>query len=662
MAAELDKGDSPAIMDSAELDNEPGMGTFIERLNGIKKREAPPSRKRKSEVANDDDDDGSEEERKKAKTTFTPIKSGGDLGEYLKSEREKGAAESGPIDLTAADDEDDEVVFMGETNGTENREVCLGQILSHALVWQIPHVPKYATSKMGKDFWPNARIKYRRSPGTTNIIELYAMASSNNQSLGSRFGNVDGKLARILCPLIDGSAVSKVRLKMYLDAFAKKPGEFPGHRTSRNLTIRVTIYAPRKKADMIGRMLSQAQFFLRAPPSVDPGIEFYNPQVPKILGPTGTAARRPQSSQPTYNVQRTQEEILRETTTMFDSLVKSENLPEMEANGAIILTELLPHQKQALHFMTQHERSDQDTSENESNFSLWKPDHTKQGEAWYNVITSHQVHQKPEPTLGGMLADVMGLGKTLTILALVADTLVEARKFGEQEAPVDSISLKRNSKATLIICPKSVMSNWQEQIKLHTKPGRFRVYSYHGTNRTQDLDELASYNIVLAPYQTAAAEFSDTMSKRSALASTNWFRVVLDEAHQIRNHTTHVSKACCKLAAQRRWAVTGTPVQNKLEDLGALIKFLRIKPFDESSNWSQYITAPFRTADMNVLTNLRLLVNSITLRRSKDKIGLTDRKEWVERLDFSDEELVIYSQFSRASHMQLQLMLTSTLR
>lgn len=410
---------------------------------------------------------------------------------------------------------------------------------------------------------------------------------------------------------------------------------------------------------MIGKFLSQKGYYFQDPPYMA-GVEIYNPHKPKILGSTQSTIRKPQSSQQAYVINRTQEEILRETESMFDSLIKSEDLPERRANSKVITTELMSHQKQALYFMTQHERADQEISEVESesksSFSLWKRRVTNKGNAWYNVITSHEVPRKPEPARGGILADVMGLGKSLSMLSLVSSTLLEARDFGDEEAPVEAVELKRNSRATLIICPKSVMSTWEEQIKLHTKTGTLTLYSYHGTNRTQDLDELAGHDIVLAPYQTVAAEFSDGRGKRDAISATNWFRVVLDEAHQIRNPTTAVSKACCKIAAQRRWAVTGTPVQNRLDDLGALIKFLRIKPFDDATSWSQHIIAPFRSADANVITNLRLLVDSITLRRLKDKIGMTDRAQHRVRLDFSDEEMAIYSQFSKQANTQLRLM------
>ena len=643
------------------LDPQIGQSAFLERNFNLTERAAQAPRKRKVEVADDGEFD--EDGNKKNKGPIGPITSGSDL---LKTDHKKEDAETAPIDLTNEDDEDDELTITGEVRGAEDREVCLGMLNSKAMVWQIPPFPKAQENKLGKEFWPQMRINIQRPSSKVNsIIELWAKAGPN-VTKNVRFGNMDGQLAAVLTPLMDGSHINKMRLKVVLESFRRQPGEYSGLRTSRCLNITVTVYAPRKRAMLIGRHLSQRQQFLNNPRYVDPSVPYENPHHPKPLGTVGQygppGLKKPLGSQPSYVINRTQEEILRETTSMFDSLVKTENIPEMESRSPVITTELMTHQKQALHFLTEHEHTDWANADDNdrSAFSLWKSRITpKRGEVWYNIITGTEVSKRPDPACGGILADVMGLGKTLSILALVANTMQEARAFGQKEAPVNAVDLKRNSKATLIICPKSVMANWEDQIRTHTLAGKLKVYSYHGTNRTKDVDELASHHIVLAPYQTAAAEFTDTMGKRDALASINWFRVVLDEAHQIRNPTTHVSKACCKLSAERRWAVTGTPVQNRLDDLGALIKFLRIKPFDEGNSWNQYIIAPFKNnTDPNVLANLRLLVDSITLRRLKDRIDLKQRSEHVVRLDFSDEEMAIYSQFAKSSGAQFRLMVS----
>ena len=94
--------------------------------------------------------------------------------------------------------------------------------------------------------------------------------------------------------------------------------------------------------------------------------------------------------------------------SMFDSLEKSENLPEMEPDPRIT-TELLSHQKQGLYFMTQKEQERVFSDKEEDNNSLWRLKFKPNGQRiYYNVITGREEHNKPPEVLGGILADMMG--------------------------------------------------------------------------------------------------------------------------------------------------------------------------------------------------------------------------------------------------------------
>ena len=269
-------------------------------------------------------------------------------------------------------------------------------------------------------------------------------------------------------------------------------------------------------------------------------------------------------------------------------------------------------------------------------------------------MKGHEYLRKPPPVLGGILADMMGLGKTLSTLALLVHTLAEAQTFSRRlpTGLAGDEKLICNSRGTLIICPVSTVANWEEQMKAHVKPGTLRYYIYHGSNRTQDVHELSKYDVVLTTYSIIASEF-DRLGKRP-VQQINWFRIVLDEAHMIRGQSTKQSQAVCALEAERRWAVTGTPVQNRLDDLGALIKFLRIKPFDEKNGFTQFILSPFKNADPEILPKLRLLVDSVTLRRLKDKIDIPPRTDQLVRLDFSDEEKMLYDLFAKDSAQKVR--------
>ena len=640
-------------MDPDAAENQIGAGNLIERLNGVTAREDIPIHKRKIDLT---EEEGSDSERKKSKGSFNHISNGGIISGHLKDERLQAAskddAQNDVIDLTNEKDgvvevqtnDTDEVQI---TKATANEEVCLGVLRSGVNAHRIPAVSQNAAKSLGKEWWPRTKVFTRREKASNTIIELYDRTET-------KFGTLEPKVAGALCPILDGSIVNKVRLSVYLTHRPKKPEEFPGQRVSQNLKAEIFIYAPRKLARPIGIRLSQQQLFLTSP-HINPGKQVQNPHEPQIYGSSVVA--RPQNSLSTNYVTRTAEEMRREASSMFDNLAKSETLPEMEADSTIITTSLMAHQKKALHFMMEHERDDYSDINESPLHSLWKLEPKKNGQlSWHHVITGEIANQKPKNIQGGILADMMGLGKTLSILALVAETRQASRAFRHEEPPMEHTQVDRNAKGTLIICPKSVLANWQEQIRIHTTPGKVKVYTYHGTARLQDVDELSKYDIVLTSYNTAGAEFSDGARKKRALASINWFRIVLDEAHSIRTLNTQVSKACCALIAERRWAVTGTPVQNRLDDLGALIKFLRIAPFDNSVVWSQYILAPFKNADANVIQHLQLLVSSITLRRMKDTVGLRDRDEQRVYLEFNKSERALYDEFAKRSATQFHTM------
>lgn len=140
---------------------------------------------------------------------------------------------------------------------------------------------------------------------------------------------------------------------------------------------------------------------------------------------------------------------------------------------------------------------------------------------------------------GGILADDMGLGKTLQIISLI---------------------LTGGPGPTLIVAPVSVMSNWQQQALQHVKEECApRVLIYHGSTKATAA-EMKGYDIVITTYGKLQRELEDGVKQVLLSPSMVWRRVVLEEGHNIRNATTKVAQAACKLNAQSRWVLSGTPM------------------------------------------------------------------------------------------------------
>lgn len=118
----------------------------------------------------------------------------------------------------------------------------------------------------------------------------------------------------------------------------------------------------------------------------------------------------------------------------------------------------------------------------------------------------------------------------------------------------------------------------------------------------------------------------------------------------IKDANTVAARAACYLEAQRRICLTGTPIQNKLDDLWALIKFIRLEPFDDKSVWSEYVSAPAKYGDSIGVARLQVIMRHITLRRTKETklasgktlLDLPPRKDKIVYLKFDEKEQAIY--------------------
>ncbi|NXT82222.1 TTF2 factor, partial [Zapornia atra] len=295
--------------------------------------------------------------------------------------------------------------------------------------------------------------------------------------------------------------------------------------------------------------------------------------------------------------------------------------------------------------------------------------HQKQALAWLLWRES----QRP---CGGILADDMGLGKTLTMIALI---LAQKQMKTEEKKKLE-VWLSKNesivipSCGTLIICPASLIHHWKKEIERRVGYGRLRVYLYHGPNRDKHAEVLAAYDVVVTTYSLLSKEVPTSKeegevpaedhelgsgsSPSSPLLRVAWARVILDEAHNIKNPRVQTSIAVCKLRAGARWAVTGTPIQNNLLDMYSLLRFLRCSPFDEYKVWKSQVDNNTRKGG----ERLSLLTKSLLLRRTKDQldstgkplVSLPQRSSQLHQLKLSAEEQSVYDVLFARSRSTLQ--------
>lgn len=299
-------------------------------------------------------------------------------------------------------------------------------------------------------------------------------------------------------------------------------------------------------------------------------------------------------------------------------------------------TELLPYQRQGLAWMLERESPKLPSVDSQGVVQLWK----RSVNGFRNIATNYSTRDDPPLASGGILADDMGLGKTIQVISLI---LMSSQ-------PKTSSS----SSTTLIISPVGVMSNWKDQISFHVKKDKpLSVLVYHGAGKKESKN-LDKYDVVVTSYGTLAMECIPNGNKftrpRTGLMSVHWRRVVLDEGHTIRNAKTKAALAACKLFADSRWTLTGTPIINSLKDLYSQVKFLKLSGgLDDLTVFNGVLTRPLANNDPNANLILQALMGTICLRRRKDmkfiNLRLPELSSHILRIKFLKHEQEKYDAF-----------------
>ncbi|OLB33488.1 MAG: ATP-dependent helicase [Ktedonobacter sp. 13_2_20CM_53_11] len=272
-------------------------------------------------------------------------------------------------------------------------------------------------------------------------------------------------------------------------------------------------------------------------------------------------------------------------------------------------------------------------------------EYQKRGVAWLQYLESLG--------LNPCLADDMGLGKTLEVIA----RLLKEREEAGSVPP------------TLVIAPTSVLGNWRKEIERFAP--QLRTLVHQGSTRLKDKqafeEACQAHDVVLTSFALARLD-------EKLLQSLKWHRVVVDEAQNIKNPHAAQTRAILKLAAPRRLALTGTPVENRMRDLWSIFNFLNPGYLGKEAQFRKTFELPIqKNNDLAMSATLKKLVEPFILRRVKtDKRIIDDLPEKIEQKMYctlSSEQASLYEavvkdvteQLDEAEGIQRKGLILSTL-
>ncbi|KAL8908168.1 MAG: hypothetical protein Q9207_000991 [Kuettlingeria erythrocarpa] len=366
------------------------------------------------------------------------------------------------------------------------------------------------------------------------------------------------------------------------------------------------------------------------------------------------------------------------------------NTPTREPADSFVM-DLRKYQKQALHWMISKEKDEKSENKEKSMHPLWEeyawpvkdmddqllPSVSGQDKFYVNPYSGELSLDFPvqeQHCLGGILADEMGLGKTIEMLSLMHSNRSEIAAQSTQSIPSSVANLPRLPKnsasvetapcTTLVVAPMSLLAQWESEAAKASKPGTLKTLVYYGSDKAANLQNLcceanaaSAPNLIITSYGIVLSEFNQVANRggdrgsHGGIFSLDFFRVILDEAHFIKNRQSKTAKACYEINAQHRWVLTGTPIVNRLEDLFSLVRFLRVEPWNNFSFWKTFITVPFESKDvLRALDVVQTVLEPLVLRRTKDMktpdgealVSLPPRTIEIEEIELSKQEREVY--------------------
>ncbi|KAF4957354.1 hypothetical protein FSARC_11329 [Fusarium sarcochroum] len=332
--------------------------------------------------------------------------------------------------------------------------------------------------------------------------------------------------------------------------------------------LQAILYGDRDLCDGLKEVLRSQNLFLQDPYGASRDVVYWNPQ---------RYCNSPERRTSHFSSANEDQKAIEERISHVDLLsgfTSGSDLSETEPSS-FVRTPLKPHQKQALSFMINRERG---WNLETRGADLWsyKQNARLTTQEFVNNVSGASQYESPPDFRGGILADSMGSGKTLSMIALIAhDRVLVANRPGIV-----------NTNTTLVIVPPSLLDNWRNELS----------------------------------------------------------RIVLDEAHYIKNPSRATTKAVGNIQSARRWAVTGTPIQNSPSDLQSILCFIGAHPYSDKAAFDNDINRKLMSGEEEEAVNrLKHLLSFLMLRRS-NSIVLPVRSDFVQTVEFDAQELSAYRQ------------------
>eukprot|EP00245_Coleochaete_scutata_P004323 TRINITY_DN16740_c0_g1_i1.p1 TRINITY_DN16740_c0_g1~~TRINITY_DN16740_c0_g1_i1.p1 ORF type:complete len:1102 (-),score=331.71 TRINITY_DN16740_c0_g1_i1:383-3688(-) len=229
-----------------------------------------------------------------------------------------------------------------------------------------------------------------------------------------------------------------------------------------------------------------------------------------------------------------------------------------------------------------------------------------------------------ENGINGILADEMGLGKTLQTISLLG----YLHEFRGITGP------------HMIVVPKSTLGNWINELRRFCPV--LRCFKFHGPQeeRIRQREE----ELVAGKFDVCVTSFEVAIKEKTALKKFSWRYIIIDEAHRIKNENSLLSKTMRLFSANFRLLITGTPLQNNLHELWALLNFLLPELFSSAEKFDEYFDVSGDNFQKEVVHQLHKVLQPFLLRRLKSDVerGLPPKKEMILKVGMSEMQKQYY--------------------